>query len=63
VAALGALNTTARKVAGDAFTCDSVDPTEVMRAALLVKRPTVDWAAKSPAYIQASLKTSFNLSI
>ena len=54
VTALGALNTTARKVAGDAFTCDSVDPTEVMRAALLVKRPTVDWAAKSPAYIQAS---------
>lgn len=54
VAALGALNTTARKVAGDAFTCDSVDPTEIMRAALLVKRPTVDWAAKSPAYIQAS---------
>jgi hypothetical protein len=54
VAALGALNTTARKVAGDAFTCDSVDPTEVMRAALLVKRPSVDWAAKSPAYIQAS---------
>lgn len=54
VAALGALAATARKVAGDAFTCDSVDPTEVMRAALLVKRPTVEWAAKSPAYIQAS---------
>lgn len=54
VAALGALAATARKVAGDAFTCDSVDPTEVMRAALLVKRPSVDWAAKSPAYTQAS---------
>jgi hypothetical protein len=54
VAALGALGATARKVAGDSFTCDSVDPTEVMRAALLVKRPSVDWAAKSPAYIQAS---------
>ena len=54
VAVLGALNTTARKIAGDAFTCDSVDPTEVMRAALLVKRPSVDWAAKSPSYIQAS---------
>lgn len=54
VASLGALNTTARKVAGDAFTCDSVDPTEIMRAALLIKRPSVDWAAKSPAYIQAS---------
>lgn len=54
VAALGALNTTARKVAGDAFTCDSVDPTEVMRTALLVKRPSVDWASKSAAYIQAS---------
>lgn len=54
VAVLGAMNTTARKVAGDAFTCDSVDPTEIMRAALLIKRPSVDWAAKSPAYIQAS---------
>lgn len=54
VAALGALGATARKVAGDSFTCDSVDPTEVMRAALLIKRPSVDWAAKSPAYIQAS---------
>lgn len=54
VTALGALGATARKVAGDSFTCDSVDPTEVMRAALLVKRPSVDWAAKSPAYIQAS---------
>lgn len=54
VAVLGALNTTARKVAGDSFTCDSVDPTEIMRAALLVKRPSVDWAAKSAAYIQAS---------
>lgn len=54
VTALGALTTAARKVAGDAFTSDSVDPTEIMRAALLVKRPTVDWAAKSPAYIHAS---------
>lgn len=54
VAALGSLAATARKVAGDAFTCDSVDPTEIMRSALLIKRPSVDWAAKSPAYIQAS---------
>lgn len=54
VAALGALNTTARKVAGDAFTCDSVDPTEIMRAALLIKRPSVDWAAKSPTYVESA---------
>lgn len=44
----------ARKVAGDEFTCDSVDPVEIKRAALAVKRPSVDWADKSAAYVEAA---------
>lgn len=44
----------ARKVAGDAFTCDSLDSVEIQRAALAVKRPSVDWANKSAAYVQAA---------
>lgn len=54
VAAVAAVQVSARRIAGDAFTCDSVDPMEVMRAALTAKRPTIDWAGKSPAYVQAA---------
>lgn len=48
------VTTLARKVAGDAFKCDSMDTVEIQRAALSVKRPSVDWASKSVAYIQAA---------
>lgn len=48
------VTTLARKVAGDAFKCDSMDTVEIQRAALSVKRPSVDWASKSGAYIQAA---------
>lgn len=44
----------ARKIAGKDFTCDSVDPVEIRRAALAVARPSVAWADKSAAYIQAA---------
>lgn len=44
----------ARKVAGDNFTSDSLDIVQIMRDALTVKRPTVAWADKSPAYVQAA---------
>jgi uncharacterized protein len=54
IAAVIGVKEQARKVAGDTFTCDSVNPTEIQRAALAVKRPTVDWAAKTEAYVQAS---------
>lgn len=43
----------ASKVAPDA-TCDSLDPVEIQRAALAKARPTVDWAGKSEAYVQAA---------
>lgn len=51
---LSRVTTLARKVAGDAFKCDSLDSVEIQRAAMSVKRPSVDWASKSVAYIQAA---------
>lgn len=44
----------AARIAGETFTCDSVDVTEIQRAALAVKRPTVDWKDKSGVYVQAA---------
>lgn len=54
VEAIARVTTSARKVAGDEFTCDSMDPVAIKRAALAVKRPSVDWADKSAAYIEAA---------
>lgn len=44
----------ARKVAGDGFTCDSLMPVEIKRAAMAVARPKVEWADKSVAYVEAA---------
>ncbi len=46
--------TIARKIAGDDFTCDSLVLADIQRAALGVKRESVDWAAKSDVYVQAA---------
>lgn len=54
VEALSQVSTLARKIAGDSFTCNSVDTVEIMRAALAVKRPKVAWADKSAAYVEAA---------
>lgn len=54
VKAISATQELARKVAGDGFTCDSMDLTEIKRAALAVARPKVAWGDKSAAYIEAS---------
>jgi hypothetical protein len=54
IAAISTVKVDAAKVAGDTFTCDSVDPVEIKRAALAVKRPTVDWSQKSEAYVSAA---------
>lgn len=48
------VTTSARKVAGDSFSCDSVDPVEIKRAALAVKRPSVAWSDKATAYVEAA---------
>jgi hypothetical protein len=44
----------ARKIAGEKFSCDSLDVSTIRRAALAVVRPAVDWAAKSDHYVQAA---------
>ena len=41
-------------VVGDSFKCDSVDTVEIMRAALAVRRPKIEWADKSAVYVQAA---------
>lgn len=54
VDAIARVTDSARKIAGDKFSCDSVDVTEIQRSALAIKRPKVDWADKSPVYVQAA---------
>ncbi|MGL4679290.1 MAG: DUF2213 domain-containing protein [Plesiomonas shigelloides] len=43
-----------KRVAGETFTSDSVDPVEIKRAAMAVKRPKVDWESKDAAYVLAA---------
>ena len=54
VAAVAEVQGQARKVAGDGFTCDSLVPVEIKRAALAVARPKVSWGDKSVAYVEAA---------
>lgn len=54
VTAIAATRDAAVKVAGVDFTCDSVDIVAIQRAALAVKRSTVDWSVKSDTYVQAA---------
>lgn len=44
----------ARKVAGDTFSCDSVNATDIMRTALALRHPKRDFADKSADYVQAA---------
>ncbi len=52
--ALDSVKTDARKIAGDTFACDSVNPLDIQRAALKTVRASVDWPDKSDAYVQAA---------
>ena len=49
-----AVTDAARKLAGAEFTCDSVSPLEIKRAALAARLPKRAWADKSEAYIHAA---------
>ena len=49
-----AVTDAARKLAGAEFTCDSVNPLEIKRAALAARLPKRAWADKSEAYISAA---------
>lgn len=52
--ALAATRDAARKVAGEDFTCDSLDVLTIQRQALSSARPAVSWADKSDAYVAAA---------
>lgn len=54
VAAIAKTRDTARKIAGDRFSCDSMDVLTVQRAALAIARPKIDWGDKSATYVQAA---------
>ena len=49
-----AVTDAARKLAGAEFTCDSVSPLEIKRAALAVRNPKRAWADKAEAYVLAA---------
>ena len=44
----------AETVAGERIECDSMKPVEIMKAALKIARPTVDWDKKSDAYVTSA---------
>lgn len=54
VVLIGNTQTLARKVAGDGFTCDSLDVIEIKRAALAVALPKRDWSDKSAGYVECA---------
>lgn len=54
VAAIATVTAAAKRVVGDSFACKSMDTVEIMRTALAAKRPKLDWADKSAAYVQAA---------
>lgn len=54
LAAVVRVQADAARIAGEGFTCDSVDITEIQRAALSKLRPAVEWADKSATYVQAA---------
>ena len=54
VVLIGSTQALARKVAGDGFTCDSLDVIEIKRAALAVALPKRDWSDKSAGYVEAA---------
>lgn len=54
VVLIGSAQAQARKIAGDSFTCDSLDVIEIKRAALAVKRPKMAWGDKSAGYVECA---------
>lgn len=43
-----------KRVAGETFDSKSVDPVQVKREALAIRRPKVDWVSKDAAYVKAA---------
>lgn len=51
---LAQVTAAARKIAGDTFSCDSLNTVEIKRAALAVKCPKRDWSDKAPTYVEVA---------
>lgn len=49
----------ASKLAGDKFSCDSLDPMTIKREALKVVRDSIDWSQKSDEYVAAAFDMSY----
>jgi hypothetical protein len=58
VADIAVVQSNALKIAGETFSCDSVDTLTIQRAALQKVRPATDWAAKSEPYVMAAFDMS-----
>jgi len=54
ISAVQGVRDAAVKMAGEDFTCDSVDPMQIKREALTKVRDSIDWTDKSDAYVQAA---------
>jgi len=54
VASIAQVQTVARKIVGDSFTCASVDTVEIMRAAMTIANPKRDWSNKSADYVKCA---------
>lgn len=54
IEAITTVNKDAAIVAGAEFTCDSLEPLTIKRAALKVARDGIDWDEKSDAYVEAA---------
>lgn len=57
---IASVKDSAVKFAGSEFTCDSVNVVEIQRAALKVKRPAIDWAIKSDAYVESAFELAID---
>ena len=56
IAELAQVQDSAKRIAGDEFSCDSVDSLAIKRAALKEARKSIDWDAKSDHYVSAAFE-------
>ena len=52
-------NKSAKRIAGKAFSCDSMEIATIQRAALASAYPKRDWSDKSPVYLQAAFDVAY----
>lgn len=59
VKAIATTATAAKRIAGKEFSCDSMNVSEIQRAALKVAYPKRDWADRSSVYLQAAFDVAY----